>query len=275
MKTVVLMCCLAGTLLVQAEEMNILMVGNSYTMQSWEMLNGFLAADPAVDASITLQVAGGKKLFEFVEDEELLDLLNGDTKWNFVVLQDQSQLPALAFNPDLPDVEENRAAFDAGGPRLIELIHRAQPQVEIVLFETWARHPGPEKWKTLVTWFDNDPDVMMKYLAEGYRSLIRRPGPDGWDHSGFVRLAPVGEAFLAWYKHNGYGDDAKKLHKSDNSHPAVPGAYLTGAVFYETITGRKSADVSFDGGLENGLADGLRQTATRAVEAERSRAIKQ
>jgi hypothetical protein len=272
MKMFLLMVCLLANAAAQAEEMNILMVGNSYTKQSWEMLDGFLAADPATEASITLQVSGGKKLYQFVEDEELLDLLNGDTEWDFVILQDQSQLPALAFNPDLPDVEEDRAAFDAGGPLLIEIIHRLQPQAEVILFETWARHPGPEKWETLAKWFDNDPDVMMKYLAEAYRSLVKRPGPGGWDHSGFVRLAPVGDAFLAWYKLNGYGDESKKLHKADNSHPGPLGAYLTGAVFYETITGRKSADVDYIGGLEKDLADALRQTAARAAEAERERA---
>lgn len=275
MRMIVWGLCLLAALVVEAEEMNILMVGNSYTMQSWTYLRDFLAADPAVEASVTLHASGGKKLFQFVEDEELLKLLSGDKKWNFVVLQDQSQLPALAFNPDSPDVEEDRAQFDAGGPRLIELIHRLQPQAEIVLFETWARHPGPEKWETLSKWFDNDPDLMMKYLAEAYRSLVKRPGPGGWDHSEYVRLAPVGDAFHAWYKRNGYGDDSKKLHKPDNSHPGLLGGYLTGAVFYEILTGRKSADVPFDGGLGKELADELRQTAARAVDAEKIRAAKQ
>jgi hypothetical protein len=271
MKMIVGLLCLFAVLVVEAEEMNILMVGNSYTMQSWTVLRDFLAADPAVEASITLHASGGKKLFQFVEDEELLKLLSGDKKWDFVVLQDQSQLPALAFNPDLPDVDEDRAAFDAGGPRLIEIIHRLHPQAQIILFETWARHPGPEKWETLAKWFDNDPDVMMKYLAEAYRSLVKRPGPDGWDHSAYVRLAPVGDAFHAWYKLNGYGYDSKKLHKTDNSHPGPLGGYLTGAVFYETLTGRKSADVSYTGGLEKVLADGLKEVAAQTVEAERER----
>lgn len=275
MKMIVLTGCLLASVAAQAEKMNILMVGNSYTMQSWTYLRDFLAADPAVEASITPHASGGKKLSQFVKDEGLLKLLNGDAKWDFVVLQDQSQLPALAFNPDSPDVAEDRAEFDAGGPRLIELIRRLQPQAQIVLFETWARHPGPEKWETLAKWFNNDPDVMMKYLAEAYRYLVKNSGPGGRDHSAYVRLAPVGDAFHAWYKRNGYGDESKKLHKPDNSHPGPLGGYLTGAVFYEMLTGRKSEDVPFDGGLGKELADELRETATRAVTAEKVRAAKQ
>lgn len=273
MKMIGWLLCLFAALAVGAEEMNILMLGNSYTKQSWMFLRDFLDADPAVEASITVHAPGGKKLFQYVEDAEVLGLLNGDTKWDFVTLQDQSQLPAFAFNKKMPDIDESREAFDAGGPRLIELIQRLQPQAEIILFQTWARHPGPEKWNTLAE-FDDDPDEMLECLVEAYRSLVKRPGRKGWDHSETVRIAPVGEAFHAWYELHEYGDDSKKLHKPDNSHPGPLGGYLTGAVFYETLTGRKSSSVSFDGGLSKELADELRQVAGNAVEAERERAAK-
>jgi hypothetical protein len=222
-----------GAAAAEQQELRILMIGNSYTAQTKAAVEAFLDADPAIDAELVVHSPGGKKLFEHAENEKVARLIGDNQGWDFVVLQDQSQLPAFAMAG--PDDGPMRKQLDAGGPVLIRRIHEQQPEARVILFETWARHREPDKAGTLER-FDGKPERMQKALGEGYRRMVKNRGE--WDHSAYTTIAPVGTAWESWYGEEGYEDDKTCLHQPDRSHPGKLGAYLTGAVIYQAITGR-------------------------------------
>lgn len=91
-----------------------------------------------------------------------------------------------------------------------------------VLYLTWARKHIPE---------------MQEGLTDAYFSLARTLG---------ARVAPVGIAWQKALKTN----PALKLHKRDNSHPALPGSYLAACVFYATFF--RSSPVGLTGTIVDG-----------------------
>ena len=74
--------------------LRILFVGNSYTNGAWNAINEvFLGESP--DIVLERHTAGGATLTRWAKDEKLLERIRtGD--WDFVVLQEQSQIPSLA-----------------------------------------------------------------------------------------------------------------------------------------------------------------------------------
>ena len=220
------------------------MIGNSYTAMTQRALRGILEADQEVDGELVAYCPGGKTLAEHAQDPKVHALLTKQGRWDVVVLQDQSQLPAYAMGG--PRDENLLKQLDAGAPVLIPRIRKAQPKARIILFETWARHRAPDKAGTLKH-FEGDPRKMQLALNAAYRRMVKNPGH--WDFSKFVAIAPVGPAFEAWYEKFGYQDARRKLHFPDNSHPGPLGAFLAGAVLYETITGRPASKIDYTGAL--------------------------
>jgi hypothetical protein len=249
--------------------MRVLMIGNSYTAMTQRVLKGFLEADPKIDVELVAYCPGGKTLAEHAQNPKVDALLTKRGRWDVVVLQDQSQLPAYAMGG--PRDENLLKQLDAGAPVLIPRIRKAQPKAKIILFETWARHRAPDKAGTL-KYFDGDPKKMQSALNAAYRRMVEKTGH--WDFSKFVAIAPVGPAFEAWYEKFGYQDARRKLHCPDSSHPGPLGALLAGAVLYETITGRPASKVNYAGPLARQpggarLAKDLKRFADQVCRAKR------
>lgn len=104
---------------------------------------------------------GGYSLENHWYEDQAINRLSGDEKWDYVVLQNHS-LSAI----------NHRDSFDEYGTKFIELVQKngATP----ILYMTWARRNKPE---------------MQEVISEAYNSLGEIEG---------VRVAPVGEAFAEW-----------------------------------------------------------------------------
>jgi len=241
-----------------AESLRILMIGNSYTAQTKAEVKGFLDADKKLEVELVAHCPGGRKLIEHLSSPKVDALLQDKDGWDVVVLQEQSQLPAFAMTSGGASLE----SFAKGGEGLLDKVTRLQPKARVLLFETWARHPAPDKFGTLKS-FGGDPLKMQAALTKGYAFL--RKNADKWDFSQSVEIVPVGRAWQAWYQQKGYKDDSVKLHSGDSSHPGPLGAYLTGAVFYQALTGRSPVELPFVGKVKDeGLAEALRKQAHEA-----------
>lgn len=225
----------------EEQELRVLMIGNSYTAMTVAEVRAFLDADPAFRAEVVAHAPGGRTLRQHAADPKVATLLKDSGRWDVIVLQDQSQVPALA----MIGKDEATRDLDGGAPVLIRRIREEQPGARILLFETWARHREPDKQGTLRA-FGGDPGRMQRELSKGYRHLLRNPGE--WDFSAHATIVPVGQAFAAWYAEHGYGEDAVGLHRSDRSHPSKAGAYLTGAMFYRALTSKDPAKTGYRGG---------------------------
>ena len=146
-----------------------------------------------------------------MENEKTLQTIS-EGKWDLVVLQEQSQVPSL---PNMRD------SYLQAGVLLTQAIRKADS--DCLLFETWGRRDGDKQNVQL----NPDFSAMQKRLSEGYALLGERTE---------TPVAPVGKAWAII--HDESPDLFRKLYARDGSHPSALGAYLTGAVFYATITGK-------------------------------------
>ena len=184
----------------------VLFIGNSYT--SINDLPGMVASLARAGGhpiQTGMTAPGGWTLADHLNSAQTLDALQS-SKWDFVVLQEQSEIPA---------VEQVRAQeMYPAGRALVQKIRQtgAQP----VFFLTWAHRDGwPEK---------NLPDYesMQLQINQGYMAIANEL---------FVPVAPVGYAWLtARLQAPGI-----ELWQADGSHPTEQGTYLAACVFYPVL----------------------------------------
>jgi hypothetical protein len=190
----------------KAKSLRILFVGNSYTYQSWKALEDVFAGH-----HIEKHAKGGARLSGWAKDEKLTEKIKTG-KWDYVVLQDQSQVPSLTAN-FVKSFMDASATLDAK-------IRGAKAKT--VFFMTWGRRDGDKKNKNLNPTFEK----MQARLSASYRAAATKLK---------AQVAPVGEVYGAIKKKN--PDLFPKLYKGDGSHPAGPGAYAVAYTFHATIVG--------------------------------------
>ena len=235
----------------QAEHLNILMIGNSYTQGNATAratsldLQGLFDADPVFSASVTVRADSSASLQGHAGNSVTTGLITSAANvWDVIILQERSERPALAMKYGGSEL----TGLDKGGPVLISnYIKPFQPQASVVLFNTWARALGNQD---LVNDFNNDPAQMLSYTNQGY-DRIRQKLP-GWDHSDVTTIARVGDAWDDWYQTYGYAG-SNGLHLSDGTHQNNRGAYLAAAVLFETITGRSTVGNSYVGAVTGSI----------------------
>ena len=193
--------CLLSTLTAGTEE--VLFIGNSYTFQHQlphiieSLSNGQLKADSYAQPAISLA-----SLLQREEHPQLYAKIRGSA-WAWVVLQDQSQAPSVTPASSLKSMDEWCNLVRERG---------ASP----VLFLTWA-HLLDGKY---------NHEMQDATTATYCRAAVTNG----------ARIAPVGEAWRAWYLKY----PKKPLHAEDGSHPNATGAYLTACVIYCTLTGQSA-----------------------------------
>ncbi len=190
----------------EAKPLRILFVGNSYTYQSWKAI-----ADVFKGHHIEKHAKGGAKLAGWVQDQKLSEKIKTG-KWDYVVLQDQSQVPSLPGR-FVKGFHESATTLDAR-------IRAAGAKT--VFFMTWGRRDGDKQNKGINPTFEK----MQERLSKSYRDAATQLK---------AKLVPVGEVFSAIKtKHP---DLFPKLYKGDGSHPAGPGAHAVAYSFGQVILG--------------------------------------
>lgn len=207
---------------IKAEETTkILFIGNSYTGQIRKTVTDMFGSSLEGKAAELEFITPGGKTLEFHLTNEATVQRIADGNWDYVVLQDQSQTPAV-YPKRFRDaaIELDKLIDDAGA--------------KTVFYQTWGRRDGD---KANIEQFP-DYEAMQKGLSDSYRSTAKRCK---------ALLAPVGEVWERVRK----ADDQLgiALYKKDGSHPSEKGAFLAAYVFYKTIFGKSPKDSGFDGGL--------------------------
>ena len=176
--------------------------------------------------------------------------------WDYVVLQDQSQVPSFPSTNSMWQDSKNASVL------LSEAI--ADEGGETVLFMTWGYRSGDS-----LNSFNNNFTAMQARLTEGYTRYAENISSAG--HA--VWMAPVGLAFKT--VHDGVvadGDDPTvsgnlfyDLYTSDGSHPSLSGSYLAACVFHATITGETCAGSTDTVNLNSSTKLALQQAADDTV----------
>ncbi len=248
MKRILATCCLAlicfgcsaGTPCDGAQHpaacVRVLFIGNSFTyVNDLPGMFAKLAEAGGRRAEVDMAAPGGWTLAQHANSADSLGKIKS-SKWNFVVLQEQSTIPAFG--------QIRRQEMYPAVRILIQNIRKAGASP--LLFVTWARRDGwPEQG------YRNYADMQVE-IERGYAGVAQELN---------VPVAPVGNAWL----------DATRLSppvelwQADGSHPSEPGTYLAAAVFYAVIFGQSPVGLTYIAQLPPGTALSLQTIAAETV----------
>lgn len=243
MKTLLLIAVLIPFTLC-ARPLKVLFIGNSYTASNNLATMFEQLALSKGDTVRAFSVNPGGYTFQLHTQYPATLQMIDSMDWDFVVLQEQSQLPSFPPPQVATDVYPYARQLDS-------LIRLNNSCTETVFFMTWGRKYGDAANCTFY------PPVctfigMQQQLRNSYVTMAN-------DNQALV--APVGEA----WRRSWMSDSTINLWISDNSHPDVPGTYLATCVFYSTIFRKSSAGASFTGGLSAAVANYLQLIADTTV----------
>jgi hypothetical protein len=210
----------------QVSCIRVLFIGNSYTSVN-DLPSAFeqLAQSGGQAAGTGIQASGGYTLQDQVGDSETASRIYADPAWTFVVLQEQSEIPAIA------QLRQSQMF-----PAALHLIGQIRSRGSTpLLFETWAHRSGLPG--------NGLPDYhsMQAAIDDGYTALSAL---------GNTEVVPVGEVWNAAVGRN----PAPDLWQSDGSHPTVEGTYLAACVFYLVIFQRSPVGLGYHDGLPDQIA---------------------
>ena len=220
-----------------ADARSALFLGNSYTyVNDLPSMIASLAESGGDTLLFDVNAPGGYTLHGHSENPTSISKITSDT-WNYVVLQEQSQMPTIPFYREswtYPAARELDSLIGVSGS-------------ETVFFMTWGRrYGGIQCIDTFCSVDFVDFDHMQDTLAAAYDRI-----------SGELAaiLAPVG---AAWSNALDI-DSAYVFWSGDNSHPNVYGSYLAACVFYSVFFGESPEGYSYHGGLSAMEASFLQQ----------------
>ena len=214
----------------------VLFIGNSYTyVNDLPCVFTQLACSGGHLVETGMLAPGGWTLAEHVNDSSTQTELAAK-QWDYVVLQEQSIVPAL---------EQSRIQYMYPAARTLVRMIR-DDGAEPMFFMTWGHRDG-------VTDFGiNDYAIMQKQLATGYLTIADELG---------VPVAPVGSAWEQVRQQS----PAIDLWQSDGSHPTVDGTYLAACVFYAAIFNESPQGLSYTAQIPADTAKALQSIAASVV----------
>lgn len=217
-------------------EIRVLFLGNSYTYgNDLPELFAELARSGGHNVEVDMLAEGGLRLSDHAQSVETLDRLTS-SQWTFVVLQEQSQIPAL-------QVYRRREMYPAARQLVSNIRQRGATPL---FFLTWAHRDGwPEQGM-------DDFESMQKRITEGYTEIAQELD---------VPVAPVGSAWLTAVEEH----PELSLWREDGSHPRKQGSYLAACVFYAIIFQESPAGLNYYGDISSEIAQTLQSIAARTV----------
>lgn len=196
----------------------VLWVGNSYTyFHDLPKIVEGLAAEQGLSLSITPIVKGGERFKGHLTNPKLLEELKKGN-WDYVVLQEQSTLPAGPTAKVAEEVYPYAHTLDS-------LAHVASPEVCVVYYMTWGHRNGSvyDMWGDYPM-YKNYEGMQMR-LATSYIEMA-------YENGGLC--APVG---MAWRKVRSERPDID-LYEPDHFHPSLAGSWLAANALTATMLGR-------------------------------------
>jgi hypothetical protein len=220
----------------------VLFIGDSYTYVN-DLPTTFAdlawAAGRRVDA-VTL-ATGGESLAGHAADAATATTIDSQP-WSTVVLQDQSEDPAVASS--------RQSEMDPAVAQLAQLIrnHGALP----LLFLTWGHETG---------WPEAGLDSyasMQAAVDQGYLGIAGELA---------IPIAPVGDAWQMVVATQAN----PQLWQGDGVHPTTEGTYLAACVFYASIFDQTPVGLSYHDGLSAAEAAMLQRVAAATALTDHAR----
>jgi len=241
---------------------DVLMLGNSYTSQnSLSSRVQALFDETGTSASVSDLTGGGMKLYQHADNAE-----SSGNQWNtalttnqyeFVILQDQSQVPSFPTTETMWQNSKN------GAIRLDSMIEAAG--AETIFFMTWGYRDGDSN----NAWLNPDYPTMQANLESGYNMYAENITTA--ERAPYI--APVGLAYKVIYDDiiaeggipTNQGTLFYDLYSNDGAHPSTRGTYLTACVIHSTITGDSSIGMPDPFGLDSSTRLKLQQASDTVI----------
>ncbi len=233
---------LASALHAQAQQTSVLFLGNSYTTAN-DLPNMFrqLALSLGTTVDVGVHAPGGYTLEDHYIDAASVAAI-ASQPWDFVALQEQSQLGAF------PSTGTTMGVYAA---QLIQMIEATNECAWPVFYMTWGRENGDAQ--SCVNYpFMCTYESMQQALRDNYVSIAVEND---------AYTAPVG---VAW-KHVRDDQPAIDLYEPDGSHPTAAGTYLAACVFYCTLFQQPCSGASYYSTLTAATATILQDIASATV----------
>jgi hypothetical protein len=203
----------------------VLFIGNSYTY-----VNNLpqVTADIVSSAGDTLifdsHAVGGYTLQLHSQDSATLNKI-ATGNWDYVVLQEQSQLPSFSIGEVDTEVFPYARYLDS-------FIHHYNSCARTMFYMTWGRKNGDTSncaiWPPVCTYFGMDSLLHLRYMMMAD------------SNSGVV--SPVG----AVWRNIRANYPSIELYQSDESHPSGAGTYAAACTFYTAIFKKSPVTVSYN-----------------------------
>lgn len=225
-----------------ADNFKVLFIGNSYTdVNNLPSLIQQVSQSAGDDISYSASVPGGCT-FQNHLVQSMSYIKQGG--WDYVVLQEQSQLPSFPINQFM-----NESYPFA--QQLCDSIRKYNPNAQIVFYMTWGRKNGDQQnaqyFPVLGTYEGMDSLLYARYMmmAEDNNAII----------------SPVGK--LWHYIRDNYPEI--ELYQSDDSHPSMIGSYAAACSFYTVLFRKSPLQITTNCGLEDAIANTIRNAAQNVV----------
>jgi hypothetical protein len=227
-----------------SQNTSILFIGNSYTyVNDLPQLVKDIALSKGDSVTTDMSAPGGYTFQNHTAYATTLTKINSGI-FDFVVLQEQSQLPSFPPSQVVSDVYPYAHQLDS-------MVHKANSCATTVFYMTWGRKYGDASncsaYPPICTY-----SGMQERLRESYLAMA---------DSNSSLVAPAGMAWnTSWST-----DSSINLWQSDNSHPSLEGSYLTACTMYATIFRKSPVGAFIPTLLDSTTASFLQDVAMHTV----------
>lgn len=221
----------------------VFFIGNSYTQgNNLPALVSNIAQSMGDEMTYASNTPGGCTFEMHCSNASMETICRGG--WDFVVLQEQSQLPAFPIE----QVEEKVFPF---AERLVDSVYAFNPDAEPMFFMTWGRKNGDTEFGPLYP-------LMSTY--EGMDSLLY----ERYMYMGAANNASVCPVGRVWHYLRDHHSEIE-LYQLDGSHPSLAGSYAAACAFYTMLFHRDPDSVTYDAGLSMRMAQLIRSAVHSVV----------
>ncbi len=216
-----------------AQTTSILFIGNSYTyVNNLPQTLHDLALSKGDSINFDSSAPGGYTLNLHSTNATTVAKIN-QQPWDYVVLQEQSQMPAFPPSQVATDTYPYARILDS-------MIVANDSCTETLFYMTWGRQNGDSSncafYPPICTY-----NGMQQSLRESYLQMAS---------DNHASCSPVG---VAW-KHIRDNYPSIGLYQTDQSHPTIFGTYLAACVFYASVFHKSPIGASFPTGITSGDA---------------------
>ena len=224
-----------------AQPSKVLFIGNSYTyVNNLPELVSTMMSSSGESIEYQMSAPGG---CTFQQHCTVSSSYIQQGNWDYVVLQEQSQLPSFPEDQFMQECYPYAAS-------LCSMTQEYNEGAHIVFYMTWGRKNGDQQ---------NCPYDPPLCTYQGMDSLL------------YLRYMMMAEDNHAWVSPVGatwhYIRDhfpVVELYQSDESHPSYLGSYVAACCFYTLFTGRNPNQIAWNGLLDDATAT-IAKNATKTV----------